>query len=171
MNRLHSAMAAAAALVLLWSSAACETGAPARVQAPADSAAGEIPFQLAGPGDAAIIVPVFINGQGPFDFVLDTGATFTCVDPALSRRLALPERRGTLGVGAGIGGAGRVRLVRMDSVRVGGTVAKDLTGCEVDLSQAKQVGIDMDGLLGLNFLKPFRVTLDFEREVLTLGEP
>jgi predicted aspartyl protease len=171
MNRLHSAMGAAAGLVLLWSSAACETGAPARVQAPADSAAGEIPFQLAGPGDAAIIVPVFINGQGPFRFVLDTGATFTCLDPVLSRRLALPERPGTLGVGAGIGGAGRVRLVRMDSVRVGGTVAEDLTGCEVDLSQAKQVGIEMDGLLGLNFLKPFRVTLDFEREVMTLREP
>lgn len=171
MNRLHSAMGAAAALLLLGSAAACETGAPARVQAPADSTAGEIAFDLAGPGDAAIIVPVFINGQGPFRFVLDTGATFTCLDPALSRRLALPERRGSLGVGAGIGGAGPVRLVRIDSLRLGGAGAEDLTACEVDLGHTAQVGIELDGLLGLNFLKPFRVTLDFEREVLTLREP
>jgi hypothetical protein len=114
-------MGAAAALLLLGSSAACEAGAPARVRAsttPADSASGEIPFRLAGPGDAAIIVPVFVNGQGPFDFVLDTGAPFTCLEPALSRRLGLWERRSAVGVGAGIGGAGQVRLVRVDSLRV-----------------------------------------------------
>lgn len=170
MNHPHSAMGAAA-LLLLCASAACETGAPARVRAPADTAAGEVPFQLAGPADAAIIVPVYVNGEGPFDFVLDTGATFTCLDLDLARRLALPERPGAIGVGAGVGGAGRVRLVRMDSVRVGGAVAEDLTGCEVDLRHAERVGIEFDGLLGLNFLKPFRVTLDFEREVLTLREP
>ncbi|HEU0076709.1 MAG TPA: hypothetical protein VFQ76_03610 [Longimicrobiaceae bacterium] len=40
---------------------------------------------------AAIIVPVFVNGVGPFDFVLDTGATFTCLEPMLSRRLTPQE--------------------------------------------------------------------------------
>ena len=171
MRRLHSAMGAAAALLLLGSSAACEAGAPARVRGPADSVPGEIPFRLAGPADAAIIVPVFVNGEGPFDFVLDTGATFTCLEPMLSRRLRLRERPGTVGVGAGIGSAGQVRLVQLDSLRVGGTTVEDLTACEVDLPNAAAVGIEMDGLLGLNFLKPFRVTLDFEREVLTLREP
>lgn len=29
----------------------------------------------------------------------------------------------------------------------------------------------MDGLLGLNFLREFRITLDFERGVLLLQEP
>ena len=62
MSRPHSAMGAAAALLLLGSSAACEAGAPARVRVPADGAAGEIPFRLAGPADAAIIVPVFVDG-------------------------------------------------------------------------------------------------------------
>ncbi|HEV2149251.1 MAG TPA: retropepsin-like aspartic protease [Longimicrobiaceae bacterium] len=172
MRHLHRATRTVAALLAVASSAACETtGAPARVEAPADSAAGEVAFELAGPTDAAIIVPVFINGQGPFDFVLDTGATLTCLDAEASRRLELPERRGAIGMGAGVGGAGRMRLVRIDSIRVGSARAEDLTGCEVDLRHAARVGVDVDGLLGLNFLKPFRVTLDFQREVLILHEP
>ncbi|HSJ13018.1 MAG TPA: retropepsin-like aspartic protease [Longimicrobiales bacterium] len=157
--------------ILVLAVAGCQPSAPGRVQAPADSAAGEVAFQLAGPNDAAIIVPVTLNGGGPWDFVLDTGATMTCVDQALADSLALPALRGAVGVGAGVGGGGRLRLVRFDSVRVGGASATDLPGCTLDLSHVQGIGIRADGLLGLNFLKPFRVTLDFERSVLILQEP
>lgn len=157
--------------ILALFAAACQPSGPGSIQVPADSAAGEVAFRLAGPGDAAIIVPVMLNGSGPWDFVLDTGATMTCVDQALADSLALPALRGAIGMGAGVGGSGRMRLVRFDSVRVGAASASDLPGCTLDLSHVQQVGIDTDGLLGLNFLKPFRVTLDFERSVLILGEP
>lgn len=66
-----------------------ETGAPERVEV-AESAEdvdrGEagVPIHLAGPGETALLVPVRINGQGLYDFVLDTGATLTCVDVALA---------------------------------------------------------------------------------------
>ena len=36
-------------------------------------------------------VPVMINGQGPFDFVIDTGADRTVVSQELAKRLNLPE--------------------------------------------------------------------------------
>lgn len=150
---------------------ACQPGAPARVEMPADSSAGEISFEWAGPSEAAILVPVHINGRGPYSFVLDTGATLTCVDQALATELSLPEERGQIGFGAGIGGAGRMRLVRTDSLRVGAARAEDLPVCALDLSSARQAGIEFDGLLGLNFLRPFRMGLDFERAVLSLQEP
>ena len=39
----------------------------------------------------------------------------------------------------------------------------------VDLRHLQDLpGFDVDGLLGLNLLKSFRVTLDFERQVLRL---
>lgn len=171
MRRLPTAVYPAAAL-LLWLPTGCNVGgAPARVEAPADSAAGEVAFELAGPNDAALLVPVYLNGQGPFDFVLDTGATLTCVDRSVARQLELPEQRGVLGVGAGVGGAGRIRLVSVDSLRIGASRAFDVTVCELDLAQVEQIGLQVDGLLGLNFLKAFRLTLDFEREVLILTEP
>ena len=159
-----------AILLLLVFGVACQqqNAAPARVEAPADSAAGEIPFELAGPGGAALVVPVYINGQGPFDFVLDTGATLTCLDQELAQRLELPEARGVVGSGAGVGGAGQMQILRADSLRVGGARATEMMVCAVDLRHVGSVGLDIDGLLGLNFLRSFRVALDFKREVLLL---
>jgi predicted aspartyl protease len=152
--------------------AACElSGEPARVDAPADAAAGEIALRFVGADDAAIVVPVWINGEGPFDLVLDTGATYTCVTPEVAARLDLPDQRGAVGYGAGVQSAGRVRIVRYDSVRAGAAAAHDMAGCVVDLSSLAAVGTAVDGLLGLNFLRGFDVRLDFERAVLTLTEP
>jgi predicted aspartyl protease len=156
-------------LLLVALFAGCDpSGTAVRVQAPADTVAGEIAFELAGPGGAALVVPAWVNGEGPFDFVLDTGATFTCVEVGIARRLELPEARGVVGVGAGVGAAGQLQLVRIDSLRVGEAHVEGLTGCALDLAHMGAVGIRIDGLLGLNFLRNFRVTVDFEREVLLL---
>ena len=73
--------------------------------------------------------------------------------------------------GAGVGGAGRMRLVTLDSIRVGSAAAFDLMGCALNLESVQATGIEMRGLLGLNFLKSFHMVLDFERNVLTLSDP
>jgi predicted aspartyl protease len=160
-----------ATMVLLPACQLVQQQRPAEVEYPADTEAGEIPFRFEGQGEAALIVPVYVNGEGPFDFVLDTGATMTCVEQALAQRLDLPEQRGAMGVGAGVGGVGRIELVRVDSIRVGGTRASGLTACVLDLAHIGAMGVELDGLLGLNFLRAYRVTLDFGRNVLTLEEP
>ncbi|HEX4577688.1 MAG TPA: retropepsin-like aspartic protease [Edaphobacter sp.] len=38
---------------------------------------------------SSIVVPVYVNDNGPFDFLLDTGSTITIVDPKLLRSLEL----------------------------------------------------------------------------------
>ena len=134
----------------------------------ADVKPGEVAFRLAEPNDTAIVVPVTIDGKGPYDFVLDTGATLTCVGEPLARELKLPEPRGVFGRGATIGGSGSMRLVQIESLRIGETEATNVMACAVDLSHVRQLGLDVRGLLGLNVLKNFRVTLDFEREVMRL---
>lgn len=155
-------------LVLL---SACADMGPARVEVPADSAAGEVAFVLAGPGGAALVVPVHINGRGPFQFVLDTGATITCVDDALATTLSLPDVRGVAGTAASVGGQGTVRLVSVDSMSIGAVRAHELQACVVDLEHLGGMGLELDGLVGLNVLREFRVTLDFERNILTLEDP
>lgn len=147
-----------------------DTG-PARISVPADSAAGEVAFELAGPGGIALVVPVHINGQGPYSFVLDTGATVTCIHEGLAAELALPDVRGVVGTGAGVGSQGRLRLASMDSLRIGHVVAEDLEACVVDLQHLQATGLEVDGLVGLNVLREFLVTLDFERNVVTFAEP
>ena len=161
----------AAALAAGGCLACADVGRPATATAPADTAAGELAFRLAGPGGAALVVPVYVNGRGPVELILDTGATLTCVDEAFARELGLPERRGTVGAAVGIGGAGRVRLVAVDSLRVGAASARGVTGWTMGLRALRAVGPKVRGLLGLNFLRSFRIALDFEREVLRLTRP
>jgi predicted aspartyl protease len=159
------------ALLALIAAAACTDLAPARVDVPVDSAAGEVAFTLAGPGGAALIVPVHINGRGPYDFVLDTGATVTCLNEALSNELALERVRGVVGTAAGVSGQGRLQLVNVDSLRIGHAAAHDLHACVVDLQHLEGAGLDIDGLVGLNVMTNFRITLDFQRNVVTFSAP
>ncbi|CAN5791056.1 MAG: clan AA aspartic protease [Gemmatimonadetes bacterium] len=157
------------AIGTLFTLTACEAEVgPSAVTVPADSAAGEVDFQLTGPGGAAMLVPVHINGEGPFDFVLDTGATLMCLDARLIERLAVPVDTRQSGIGAGIEGTGQIQLVGLDSVRIGSARAEELSACVLDLAHTQALGIEFDGLIGLNFLREFRVTLDFARNVMIL---
>src|SRR2546427_8409498 len=92
----------------------------------AETTPGEVSFELAPPNDAAIIVPVKINGKGPYKFVLDTGATFTCIDQKLVDELKLPESRGQFGVGVLAPTEGAVKLVNIETLEVGNVKATQL---------------------------------------------
>lgn len=142
-------------------------GSAGRAEMPVDSAAGEVAFS----GSAAMVIPVHVNGDGPLQFALDTGSTLTCVDDRVADRLALPERVGMRGVTAGAKGVGRMRVVRIDSLRVGGVAMRELDACVVDLAHARELGVEIEGLIGLNFLRAYRVGIDFDRGVLSLQNP
>jgi predicted aspartyl protease len=142
-----------------------------RTATPVEVGPGEVEFELKGPGDAALVIPVSINGEGPYDFVLDTGATLTCIDAALAAELDLPEARGIGAVATGIGGGGATTIVRIESLTVGSATSGEMTACHLDLEQFRAAGIEIQGLLGLNFLRSFTVTLDFERGVARFDEP
>lgn len=160
--------------ILLLSLLALGCGLPNTVSpsSPSKTAPGEVSFELAGPNEAALIVPVKINGKGPYDFVLDTGATFTCVDGTLADELKLPDWSGSLGGVVVTGGEDQIGLVKIDMLEVGDTVkASELVACKLDLSRMQPPGFGIKGLVGLNFLKSYRVTIDFERKSLRLDKP
>lgn len=150
----------------------CRMPGAASPGSPSETAPGEVRFEMAGPNQAAIIVPVKINGQGPYDFVLDTGATFTCVDRPLAEELKLPDWSGPLGTVVITGGEGEMGFVKMNKLEVGDTAsATDLVACKLDLSRMQPPGFGIKGLVGLNFLKSYRMTIDFERNTLRLDKP
>lgn len=141
------------------------------VGTPAEVSPGTVQFKMMGPNDAAIVVQVKINGQGPYDFVLDTGATFTCVDNDLAEQLKLPEWKGSFGtVVVGPGGGG-MKLLKIDTLEVGDAKASGLTACSIDLNRIAPPGLGIKGLVGLNFLKSYRVNIDFEKKLLRLEKP
>lgn len=155
-------------LICLFGGAACVVDRT--TPAARDIEPGEVRFELAGTGEAAVVVPVTINGQGPYPFVVDTGATLTCVDEQLAKTLNLPAAAGTVGYGATLQSRGVIRLVSIESLHVGNAKGEGLMACTIDLQSLRGVGLDASGLLGLNFLKAFRVTLDFDTRTLQLNK-
>lgn len=163
-------LAIAALFLSFLGASGCDGALPGRVTVQADTAAGEVPLRVAGRGGAVLLVGVHINGAGPYNLVLDTGATLTCIDERLARELVLPRKTGAVGLGAGVGGAARVALVQVDSIRVGSSTVTNLTACVLDLRHLHELGAGgVNGLLGLNFLSAFHVTLDFEQRLMTLS--
>jgi hypothetical protein len=153
------------AVLVLAIGTACGRGESRTVVA--DTSNGEVAFGEIGRRSAMLLVPVYIDGKGPYQFVLDTGATLTCIDESLAAALGLPNRFGPLGSAAGATQAGQVRLVRIASLRTGNAEEKAIEACVLDLQHLQSLGQNVQGLLGLNFLRDYRVALDFERGVVT----
>ena len=134
----------------------------------------ELKFHYAGPNLPLILVPMSLNGQGPFDFILDTGNAAP-VPLLLSQRLArtlgvktaeaaLP---GTFAVGAGQAQVfpGEVQSVGFGDLALG-TSPVGVT--EVLDTLGTRIGVNLDGNVGYGFLKDFRLTIDYPRSVLRL---
>jgi len=99
-------------------------------------------------------VPVFINGRGPFSFVVDTGANRSVVSRELASSLSLPSA-GRVEV-HGIAGAESAAMADVRSFRVGETTSAGLV-----LPALPRDKLGADGLLGVDVLKGRRVFLDF----------
>ena len=83
-------MSVRASALLLGVLAACTVGAP-----PGFSSGESWAFPLVGPlEDGALLVPVKVNGKGPFLFLIDPDAPFTSIDEGVAKELDLYGRQG-----------------------------------------------------------------------------
>jgi hypothetical protein len=64
-----------------------------------------------------------------------------------------------------------MKLLKIDTLEVGEAKATGLTVCSIDLNRIAPPGAGIKGLVGLNFLKSYRVTIDFEKKSLRLEKP
>jgi hypothetical protein len=99
-------------------------------------------------------VPVFINSQGPYPFVVDTGANRSVISRELAASLGLPAA-GKVDV-HGIAGAQSAPLAHVRTFRVGQTSS---SGLVLPILERGKLG--GDGLLGVDVLRGRRVFLDF----------
>ncbi|MGE5278083.1 MAG: aspartyl protease family protein [Acidobacteriota bacterium] len=134
-----------------------------------DAAAdGRVPFRLATEEKPLVLVTVYLGEEGPFEFALDTGASMTIVSPEVARGLGGGDRwpARMLGGGgrvAGLSGAvARVRVGQDDGRQVGVVIGPFLGPL------GEIVGTKLDGILGYNFLRQFRLTIDYPARHLVL---
>ncbi len=114
-----------------------------------------------------IVVPVVMRHAYVCEPVmaLDTGARLTVVTPKVARELGFEpdEMEREISV-VGATGAEPAALLRVKSVSV---LGEKVTNMRVLCHQLPPT-LGLDGILGLNFLKEFRIVIDNETETLTL---
>ena len=110
----------------------------------------------------AVIVPVTVNGSGPYDFMLDTGTTITTVDRELGRELALQP----LGQGTAMTLTQRTpATLAVARLMVLGPLAEQNVEVMIrDLSGLRRMAPTARGVLGQNALNHADFLLDYRHK-------
>ncbi|NVO30118.1 aspartyl protease family protein [Hymenobacter lapidiphilus] len=123
-----------------------------------------------------IVIEARLNGQGPYNFLLDTGlASSLITDPAVGRELNLATTDRFLVSGAGEESA--LEAFRVPSVavqlsgQVGATRASFLMLSEDVLNISGYVGVPVHGLLGADVFRNLVVQVDTEKQMLEFHDP
>lgn len=108
-----------------------------------------------------IVLPVRLNGRGPFRFLLDTGSTHTAVSGKTAAAIGAPVVAKTV-IGSAAGSR-QTLVVRIDALDVGPISVPGLLASVVELEGIAGV----DGVIGHDALASLRYTIDFrERRVV-----
>lgn len=119
--------------------------------------------------DGRIVIDARVNGQGPFSFALDTGASISVVFNKLSDELALEPVPGKTLMIHGILASGEFPLVNISRLEVGREV---WTNPRVaSLPGGVVAGTNIDGILGVNFLRRYAVGFSTQERVVRLYPP
>ena len=116
-----------------------------------------------------IIAEAMVNGKGPFSFLIDAGATITTITEQTADALGLyrkasGQRKALSGSFAGV----IMDLARADSVQVGAAEARDINVGVHNLTPLSHgIGTPIDGIIGYNFMKDYRVIIDYLRRQIT----
>jgi predicted aspartyl protease len=119
-------------------------------------------------GRSLIAVAVMLDSTGPYDFVVDTGAQITTIDPKLAHELH-PKPLGATHV-TGVGSYSRAAYAQLASIEAETHSIKDPLVIVQDLSQVQQADPRIRGILGENFLEHFDLLIDYEHRILCLDE-
>jgi predicted aspartyl protease len=138
------------------------TAATAGSGAAAGTGSGAV--RTAGASDDRLTTDVYINGSGPYRFMVDTGAERTVIAAELATQLALPRGRNV--VVEGIIRRAPAVLVEIASLRMG-----SLTCARLQVPALPRAMLDVDGYLGLDVLDGHRVIFDFTAATLTVTRP
>lgn len=124
--------------------------------AAASTLIAEIPYRHDYEG--WITVPVFVNGQGPYDFIVDSGATLTVTFENLARQQDFPFVEGDLKRILGLLEINSLPPQFIGNLTIGGQTLPNLTSVVVpDWLPPRQTP---QGVLGLDFLSQYVVEID-----------
>ena len=128
-----------------------------------------IPFQLV---KNLMIIPIFINGNGPYNFVLDTGVgLFLITDPKLIDTIQIANLRNIKITGFGAGNELSAYVTPSLKVQVGSVVAESIPAAilKKDIFElSNYAGMPIHGLIGYEFFSSFIVKISYSMSMVTI---
>lgn len=112
-----------------------------------------------------IVVPVVIDGKGPFPFLVDTGADSSMVSATLAHKLGLVPVHGTAERVDGTTGSQNLPWVSVTTLEVGGIVKHDL---HMPICSSPVLG-GVAGILGMAGFGHVSVRVDFHSHKVIIG--
>ncbi|MGH6705806.1 MAG: aspartyl protease family protein [Sphingomicrobium sp.] len=112
-------------------------------------------------------VEVRVNGQGPYRFLVDSGADSSVVGTRIARALQLPA--GTPTILNGMTASSRVNRVLVNELSLGQSVIRYL-----ELPVLQETDLGGEGMIGIDALVEQRLMMDFEKRVIKVedaGQP
>jgi hypothetical protein len=131
-----------------------------------------IPFKLV---KNLMVVPLVINGKGPYNFVLDTGVgLFLITDPKLVDTLQIQNLRSITIAGFGEGANLGAYVTPSLRVQLGSAVAASLPAAilKKDVFELSGfAGMPIHGLIGYELFSSFSVKISYSQSLITLYRP
>jgi hypothetical protein len=116
-----------------------------------------------------ILVPVTV-GYGGYEMetllLLDTGASIVTLHRDLADQLSIMDAGSAEAMVAG-GRMIQTEMVRLDYVKVGSVEAADM---DANIIEHEGPPVNYQGFLGMNFLRNFEYSIDFDRQVIRWKE-
>jgi len=112
-----------------------------------------------------VVVPVMINGRGPFRFIVDTGASHSTISPALAQTLGLKPTEVRSILLDGITGSAQVSGVTIDKLQAGALTLQDAPMPVV----WAPVMAGADGILGAAGLNGQSLEVDFQHNRVVIA--
>ena len=134
---------------------------------PAISASAEIwkePIRFSSPNGYGMVVPVLVNGSGPYKFLFDTGSTSTVVDPHIVKRLRLSNMTRTTAVE--ITGTVPIAVTVISRLEFGPVRTGPLTVIVDSLSALKGLDPTIHGILGEDVLSQMDYLIDNDERLI-----
>lgn len=113
--------------------------------------------------ETRLTVQVRVNGRGPYNFIVDSGADTSVVGLRIARGLQLPL--GTPAILNGMTSRNIVDRVKVAQMTLGTTTIRDL-----QLPALREADLGGDGMIGIDALTQQRLMMDFEKRLIRVED-
>ena len=113
-----------------------------------------------------LVVPATLNRSVTGTFIVDTGATYTVITPALAKELGVSTSKNTQKIAIlTANGWIQAPIITLNHLSIGDVEVSGIQAVVQDLGG----DANLNGLLGMNFFKDIELTIKRDKLVLRIG--